>query len=289
MIAPWTDRTGKFSALKSVVLGALFLPLALICYGLLAGPPVARPAIEVNHQAGLWSIRLLMVALAITPLRQILKWPRLITVRRMIGVAAALYLGLHFFAYVVDKGLDLATVLTEIVQRVYLMIGFGGLMIMAALALTSSDGMIKRLGAKRWQRLHRLIYLLGLLAIIHYFLQMKLNVAQPTVFLGLLLWLMGYRLIFWQGGVNWATAILPLLLLSLAAGLLTAFGEALYFNLHRGIPFERILHANLSFARGPRPGWVVLYFGLGATALAIARRVWDAIITVKGGAARAPR
>lgn len=288
MIAPWTDRTGKTSLLKSVVLAVLFLPALLILHGLLGGPPVARPAIEVNHQAGLWSVRLLIVALAITPLRHIVKWPRLITVRRMIGVAAALYLGLHFLAYVVDKGFDVATVLTEIVQRVYLMIGFGGLMIMIALAVTSSDGMIRRLGAKRWQRLHRLIYLLGLLAIIHYFLQMKLNVAQPTVYFGLLLWLMGYRLIFWRGGVTWATAILPLLLLSLVAALLTGLGEAAYFNLHRGIPMERILHANFSFVRGPRPGWIVLFFGLGATGLAIGRRIWDAIVPVKAAVFRAP-
>ena len=149
MITPWTDRTGKVSLLKSVVLAALFLPAISIVYGLFLGPPVARPAIQVNHLAGLWSVRLLMIALAITPLRQILKWPRLITVRRMIGVAAALYLGIHFLAYVVDKGFDIATVLTEIVQRIYLMIGFGGTMIMTALAITSSDGMIRRLGARR--------------------------------------------------------------------------------------------------------------------------------------------
>ena len=288
-MTPWTDRTGKVSLLKSAVLLALCLPALTILYNLVAGPPVARPAIEVNHQAGLWSVRLVMVALAITPLRHIVKWPRLITVRRMIGVAAALYLALHFLAYVVDKGFDIATVLTEIVQRIYLMIGFAGLMIMTALAVTSSDGMIRRLGAKRWQRLHKLIYLLGLLAILHYFLQMKLNVAQPTVFFGLLLWLMGYRLIFWRGGVTWATAIIPLLLLSLAAALLTGFGEALYFNLHRGIPVARILNANLSFVRGPRPGWIVLFFGLGATGLAIGRRIWDAVVPVRAAAARAPR
>ena len=289
MITPWTDRTGKVSLLKSVVLAALFLPAISIGYGLFLGPPVARPAIQVNHLAGLWSVRLLMIALAITPLRQILKWPRLITVRRMIGVAAALYLGIHFLAYVVDKGFDIATVLTEIVQRIYLMIGFGGTMIMTALAITSSDGMIRRLGARRWQRLHRLIYLLGLLAIIHYFLQMKLNVAQPTIYFGLLLWLIGYRLVFWKGGVTWATAILPLLLLAVLAALLTALGEATYFNLHRGIPVARILQANLSFLRGPRPGWIVLFFGLGAIGLALVRRAWDAVQPVRATSDRAPR
>lgn len=288
MTPPWKDRAGKFSPLKSVVLMALCLPALLILHGLLAGPPVARPAIEVNHQAGLWSVRLLMVALAITPLRHILKWPRLIIVRRMVGLAAAFYLALHFTAYVVDKGFDLVTVLTEIVQRIYLMIGFAGTMIMTVLAVTSSDGMIRRLGAKRWQRAHRLIYLLGLLALIHYFLQMKLNVAQPTVFLGLLGWLMGYRLIFWRGGVAWSTAIVPLLLLSLLAALLTGFGEALYFNIHRGIAPTRILQADLSFVRGPRPAWIVLFFGLGATTLAAGRRLRDALV-LRPGAGQAPR
>ena len=86
--------------------------------------------------------------------------------------------------------------------------------------------MLRRLGGKRWQKLHRAVYLAAFLGIIHYFLQMKLDVAQPTVFFGLFLWLMGYRLIFWRGGVAWATAIMPLILLSLGAAVLTGLGEA---------------------------------------------------------------
>jgi sulfoxide reductase heme-binding subunit YedZ len=289
VIKPWAERNGRFSPLKAVVFVLLWLPAVGIVVRLMSGPTLARPAIEVNHEAGLWCIRLIMLALAVTPLRQILKWPKLVIVRRMIGVAAALYLALHFLAYVVDKGFDIPTVITEIVLRIYLTIGFCALVVIAALAVTSTDGMIRRLGGKRWQRLHRTVYLAAALGIIHYFLQMKLNVADPTVMFGLLLWLMGYRLVFWRGGVAWATATLPLLLLTLAAATLTALGEAAYFHVYRGIAPERILHAYESFARGPRPGWIVLFYGLGATGLGVARKLRDWVAPVKAAAAPGPR
>ena len=289
MLVPWVDRNGRFSILKASVFAALFLPAIGICVMSFTGPVVARPAIEFNHRVGLWAIRFLMVTLAITPLRQILKWPKLIIVRRMIGVATFLYLVLHVSAYVVDKDFNFGAVFTEIVLRFYLTIGFGALAIIAVLASTSTDGMLRRLGGKRWQKLHRTVYLAAFLGIIHYFLQMKLDVAQPEVFFGLFLWLMGYRLIFWRGGVAWATAIVPLILLSLGAAVLTGLGEAAYFHLRLGIPPERILHADFIFIRGPRPAWIVLFFGLGTTALSIGRKLWDRLVPPIAAASPAPR
>ena len=289
MLVPWVDRNGRFSILKASVFTALFLPAIGICVMSFTGPVAARPAIEFNHRVGLWAIRFLMVTLAITPLRQILKWPKLIIVRRMIGVATFLYLVLHVSAYVVDKDFNFGAVFTEIVLRFYLTIGFGALAIIAVLASTSTDGMLRRLGGKRWQKLHRTVYLAAFLGIIHYFLQMKLDVAQPEVFFGLFLWLMGYRLIFWRGGVAWATAIVPLILLSLGAAVLTGLGEAAYFHLRLGIPPERILHADFIFIRGPRPAWIVLFFGLGTTALSIGRKLWDRLVPPIAAASPAPR
>ena len=105
-----------------------------------------RPFNEAIHQFGLWTIRLIFLALAVTPLRQILQWPRLILVRRMIGVAAFAYAITHLTLYTADQMFDLAKVASEIVHRIYLTIGFTAVLGLSALAATSTDGMIRRLG-----------------------------------------------------------------------------------------------------------------------------------------------
>ena len=116
---------------------------------------------------------------------------------------------LHISGYVVDQGFDLAKVLSEIVSRIYLVIGATAALMLAVLAVTSTDGMIRRLGGRNWRLLHQLSYFIGLLASIHYFMQSKLFVDEATVLGGLYLWLMGYRLLAWLGPVSlWRLAAL---------------------------------------------------------------------------------
>jgi sulfoxide reductase heme-binding subunit YedZ len=281
MVFPWQNRGGSLSPLKLVVFLALFLPGAWTAFGLLHGTLGPRPLTEAIHQTGLWAVRFLLISLAVSPLRRALNWPRLILVRRMIGVAAFAYALSHLGLYVVDQGLDLRMVASEILHRFYLAIGFAALLLLSALAATSTDGMIKRLGGRNWRRLHRLAYAIGVLALAHYFLQSKLNVAEPAVAAGLFLWLMGYRLLgrFGREGIAPAWMLIPS---ALAAGLVTALGEAGYYAAMIGVDPRRVLAADLAWPFLARPCWIVLLATLALAAIALLRQLWRA-----GQAARA--
>ena len=264
---PWQERNGRFSALKAACFGALFLPGLWVLGQALTESLGARPVTEAIHELGLWTIRLLFLSLAVTPLRLAWRWPQLILLRRMIGVAAFCYALAHISGYVVDQGFDLAKVLSEIVSRIYLVIGATAALMLAVLAVTSTDGMIRRLGGRNWRLLHQLSYFIGLLASIHYFMQSKLFVDEATVLGGLYLWLMGYRLLAWLGPVSlWRLAAL-----GLAASGLTAFGEAGYYTLTRGIDLGRVLAANLSTVTGIRPAVYVLGITLAVALVAALR------------------
>jgi len=273
LVRPWRDYSGQVSPLKASVFAALFLPGIWIAVGLLLrrGDFAARPLMETIHEIGLWTIRLIFITLAVTPARQILQWPRLVLVRRMIGVAAFAYAFTHLCLYTVDQNLNLEKVASEIVLRIYLTIGFAAVLLLAALAATSTDAMIRRLGP-RWQQLHRFVYLIGMLAVIHYFMQSKLNVWEPIIMAGCFLWLMGYRLLAWRQKNR--VPLWQLGLLAVAAGLLTALGEALYYWAVNGIDPLRVLPANLSLMAGLRPSWVVLGMGLAVALVATGRSLW---------------
>jgi methionine sulfoxide reductase heme-binding subunit len=271
MKMPWQDRGGRFSALKALTFAALFVPALVLAEQYVRGTLGARPITELIHGSGLWAFRLLLISLAVTPLRQVLRLPRLILVRRMLGVATFCYAALHLVLDAADDMFNLDLLLSEIVHRVYLTIGAAALLLLLALAATSTDGMIERLGGKRWQALQRSVYLIALLATFHFFMQSKIDETEPTMMAGLLLWLMGYRALAWRGGTPLATSRPTLLLLSLAAALTTALGEAAFFGLFTGIPASLVLEADLSLAAGPRPAWIVLAAGLAATLLATLR------------------
>jgi sulfoxide reductase heme-binding subunit YedZ len=273
---PWRDRAGRVSAFKSLVFALLLLPGLYVAWRLAIGG-YARPYILANHDLGLWSIRLLFVSLAITPLRQVLAWPKLIQVRRMTGVAAFCYALAHFLFYALDKSLQWGVIATEIALRYYLTIGFVALVLISTLAATSTDGMVRRLGGKRWAWLHRLVYLIGILAVVHFFIQMKADVSEPFIMGGLFAWLMLYRLLARRGPVPFAA----LVVLAIALCGLTAGAEAFYYHLKINADVLRVLAANLSFAIGLRPAWLVGAIGLLVAFLGLARPLW-----VKGAGQR---
>jgi sulfoxide reductase heme-binding subunit YedZ len=266
---PWKDYSGRVSPLKLAVFVALFGPALWVMTAFSMGWLGARPTNEAIHQIGLWTIRLIFVALAITPLRAVLQWPRLILVRRMVGVAAFAYALFHLTLYTADQMFDLAKVAGEIVLRFYLTIGFAALLGLAALAATSTDGMVRRLG-RRWQKLHRLVYLIALLAVVHYWLQSKLEVWEPTIMAGVYVWLMGYRLLAqWLPRRLAVRGRLPLVwvgALGIAAAVLTALGEAAYFRFAYGVDIGRVIAANWMFTVGVRPAVAVLGLGLAVVA-----------------------
>jgi methionine sulfoxide reductase heme-binding subunit len=271
---PWLDRAGQVSAFKILVFALLFLPGLYVAWQL-ATHGYARPYILANHDLGDWSIRLLFVALAVTPFRQSLGLPKLIQVRRMIGVAAFCYALAHFVFFALDKSLQIWVVVGEIALRYYLTIGFVGLLILLALAVTSTDGMMRRLGGKKWSALHRLVYVAGALVVVHFFIQSKADVTEPFIMGGMFLWLMLWRVMSRRGlPQRGAGVIVGLVLLALVAAAAAAGAEALYYHLKIGADLTRVLATNWSIGIGLRPSWVVGAAGLAVALGAGFRPLW---------------
>jgi len=273
MRSPFTDRAGRFSWLKTVVFVLLLMPGLWYGGRLLAGDLGADPVQTFLRNIGLWVLYLLVIGLAVTPLRRALRWPQLIQVRRMIGVAAATYVLIHFAGYIVLQRFDLAFVASEIVKRLYLTIGFLALLGLMPLLATSTDAMVKRLGGKAWQRLHRLVYAIVALGLIHGVMQSKVDVAIPTTLAGFTIWLLAWRVLDARFGRGDALPLWSLALLSVVTALVTAGGEAAMYGLFTGVDPMRVLQADLMFRFGPRPAWIVLGAGLAVTLLSGLRRL----------------
>lgn len=283
---PWLDRSGQFSWLKMSVFIAILVPGTLAAFAWAFGHTPAAPALgaigganampvtAALHQIGLWSVRLLLITLAVTPLRRISGWPRLVTLRRMIGVAAFAYIAIHFTLYVVQQNYRFLFVASEIALRIYLTIGFVALLGLLVLALTSTDSAMRRLGGRKWQRLHYFVYPLTALGLAHFFMQSKINVTEPVIMSGLFVWLMLYRIAYrWNGEralSNWQLAGL-----ALSAATVTMLGEAAWYQIATGIGGGRILRAIFDHHH-IRPAWWVLLTALATIPLqAAASRLWN--------------
>ena len=186
-------------AAKAAVHVAALTPLAILAWQVLdvarTGSNVlgADPVAEIEHRLGLWALRLLLATLAITPLRQLTGQPVLVRFRRMLGLYAFAYATLHFSAYLV---LDLrgywAIVFEEIAKRPYITVGFAAWLLLVPLAVTSTKGWIRRLG-RNWARLHKLVYLVGVLAVLHFWWIVKTDVREPLLYAAILAVLLGWR------------------------------------------------------------------------------------------------
>jgi sulfoxide reductase heme-binding subunit YedZ len=248
MSVPWRDRHGGVLKFKAAVLLLLPVPGLVWAYWWAAGDVGARPLNSVIHAAGSWAVRWLMISLAITPFARLIEWPRLLTVRRMLGLTALAYASVHFLLYIIDQKFNLLTVASEIALRFYLTIGFIALLGLIALGVTSTDTAMKRLG-RRWKQLHRLAYPIGLLALMHFFIQTKANVGEPVFVAGLFLWLMVWRLL----PMARRDALSSLYLLVPDSAALTAGVEFAWYGLATRIDPFRILSANWSERFFPRP------------------------------------
>jgi sulfoxide reductase heme-binding subunit YedZ len=266
----WRDRRGEISVLRIAALALLLAPLAKAAWD--AGEIMhgARPINDLMHRAGFWMLMFLLLALAITPMRRITRFGNLVDVRRMIGVGAFVYGLAHISLYTADQMFDLTKVASEVVLRVYLLIGFTALVGLATLAATSTDGTVRRLGAMRWQHLHQVIYVIGALALIHYFQQTKADVSVPTFTAGVFAWLMGYRIVVKLWNVRGELSTLALLGLSVAVGFATmaadAIGIAIVFDVSPLLVLQTDFDFNIDLDM-IRPGWLVLAAGLAVAAL----------------------
>ena len=255
MTPPWRDRRGAFLPFKAAVLAAMFLPGIWYAVWWIAGEAGPRPVTEAIYGTGLWAIRFLLISLAITPVSRMLSWTGLLLVRRMVGVTGLIYGLAHLFFYTMDQKFALGTVVSEILARFYLTIGFVALLGFTTLGVTSTNGMIRRMG-RGWKRLHRLTYPLIALGVFHYFIQSKANVSEPVFVAGLYAWMMLWRALpmGWQRG----TAAYPAL--AVVAGLATRIDP------------WRVLATNQGFDFGPRPAHFVFLAGVIVVALVVGRR-----------------
>ncbi len=192
LLSPWTDRAGRLSFLKTGTFVLVCVPALLVAIALWRNELGPLPYKEALHQIGDWTVRFLVATLALTPLQRILMWPRLALIRRMLGVTAFAYALTHLTLYIVNEKFDLVFVASEIVKRIYLTIGFTALIGLSLLAATSTDAALRRLG-RNWKRLHMIVYGIAVLALLHYFMQSKIDVSQATLWSGLFLLLMIYR------------------------------------------------------------------------------------------------
>ncbi|HUG63446.1 MAG TPA: protein-methionine-sulfoxide reductase heme-binding subunit MsrQ [Methylomirabilota bacterium] len=266
-MTPWTDRAGRFSPLKAIVLVAAFGPALALSYALATGGAGPRPYDFAIHETGEWTIRFLLASLAVTPLRRIIQWPRLILVRRMLGLTALAYAIAHLSLYALDQNLDLGKIASEIVLRIYLLIGFVTLLGLAALGVTSTDAAIRRMG-RNWSRLHAIVYGLAAMGLLHYFMQSKVDVSLPTIYAGVFLLLMLYRRAH-ASGLPLSPPVLAGVAVVAVAGTMAL--ESAWYGLATGVPVERIFYANFNFAVMIRPSWWVGAIGMAVAALALVR------------------
>ena len=260
------EKSGRWSPEKIAAFVAAIVP-ALWLAGLVALHDLgARPVMEALHYCGRWTVRFILAALLITPARRLLNWNKLINARRTLGVAAACYAVCHFTLFIVDQKFNLAKVASEIALRFYLTLGFVTLSGLIALGVTSTDAAVRRLGA-RWGTLHRLVYVIGVLAVIHFALQKKLDIYEPTLMMGLLAWLLAYRALYkWRREVGLA----DLFGLAIFATAFTMLFEALWYGARTGVPFGRIIAINFMFDVDIRPAWWVLAASLAMIAAYVA-------------------
>lgn len=268
MIVPWRDRHGRFLSLKAVVLAAGFIPGAVLAFWWANGVLGGRPVTEVIHGTGDWAIRYLLISLAITPAARVLNWPRLLLVRRIVGLTALAYALTHLTLFVVDQNFHLVMAAAEIMRRFYLTIGFVVLLGLCVLGVTSTNGWAQRLGPW-WKRLHRAIYVLGAIALLHYFIQSKANVSEPVFFAGLYVWLLAWRAL----PTAWQRNLFALLALAAVAAFVAAGIEFAWYALATGISPWRILAASETLHFGLRPAHYVALAGLVVVMLAWLRRI----------------
>jgi len=254
--------------LRLATLVALCLPALDLAWRWYSDDLGARPVTEATHITGDWTVIFLLCSLALTPARAVFDWMPLVQIRRRIGVAAALYAGLHFLIYIGDQKWNLIVVTLEIVRRFYLTIGFTALLMLAALAITSTNGWQRRL-KRNWKRLHWLIYPAAGLAILHFFIQSKANVSEATVAAGMLAWLMAWRLM----PPRLRTSYLGLALLAVGATVAALLFELGWYGLVNHVDPMRILRADINPDLAPRPTMKVLMAGAAVIVLVAARRL----------------
>ena len=183
--------------LKALVFLLCLVPLAKLAleiFGVAGMSLGANPIEELIHRLGIWGLNFLLITLAVTPLRRLTGKSWLLRFRRMLGLFAFFYVLMHFLTYAgLDQRFDLPVIFEDIAERPFITVGFTAFLLLIPLAATSTNAMMKRLG-RRWQKLHRLVYVIAILGVVHFYWQVKLDTLEALVYAAILAALLGYRL-----------------------------------------------------------------------------------------------
>jgi sulfoxide reductase heme-binding subunit YedZ len=190
----------RWIAKPAVFLLALW-PFAGLLWRVLQNDLGTNPIETLNRATGDWSLRFLMIVLAVTPLRRITGWNALLRFRRMLGLFAFFYVCLHFLSWIwLDQYFDLTEILKDIARRPFITLGFACFIALIPLAVTSTHAMVRRLGARTWQRLHRTVYAVAIGGVIHFWWLVKSDIREPLIYAAILAVLLGLRLFWaWRG------------------------------------------------------------------------------------------
>jgi sulfoxide reductase heme-binding subunit YedZ len=182
--------------LKPVVFASCLGPFSWLVYNAFWGDLGVNPVETITNETGIWTLRLLAVTIAITPIRWLTKWNPIINFRRMVGLFAFFYGTIHFSIYfILDRSLMFDGLWDDIVKRPYITVGFTAFVLMIPLALTSTKGWIRRLGGQKWNLLHKLVYVSASLGVLHYWWKVKLDVTNPMVYAAIVAVLLGWRVL----------------------------------------------------------------------------------------------
>jgi sulfoxide reductase heme-binding subunit YedZ len=184
--------------LKSLTFVISLVPLGWYAWGVRANSLGANPIEAVTRGLGAWALNFLLITLAITPLRHYAKWAWPINLRRLLGLYAFFYASLHLTAYLwLDQFFDWMAVAKDILKRPFITVGMAAFLLLIPLAATSTDTAIRKLGGRRWQQLHRSVYAVSALAVLHYLWMVKADLKKPLIYATLLTLLLGLRLLRW--------------------------------------------------------------------------------------------
>jgi sulfoxide reductase heme-binding subunit YedZ len=190
------DRTQRIRwIVKPAVFLAAATPFLLLVWRVLHNDLGTNPIETLNRYTGDWTLRFVLITLTVTPLRRLSGWNSLLRLRRMLGLFAFFYASLHFLSWIwIDQYFDLDAIVKDIVKRPFITLGFISFVLLIPLAVTSTKGMVRRLGARHWQRLHRLVYATAVGGVVHYLWLVKSDIREPLLYAAILGVLLGLRL-----------------------------------------------------------------------------------------------
>jgi len=206
-VSPFLRKFLSSKWTKVAIFLLCLVPFSDLVYRAFNARLTANPVEFIQHFTGDWTLRFLLITLAITPLRKLLNLPELIRFRRMLGLFAFFYVCLHFLTYIgPDQSFSLAGMWKDVEKRRYITVGFLGFVLLIPLAITSTKGWIRRLGGRRWNILHRAIYVAAICGVIHYYWLVKSDIREPLLYAAILAVLLIWRLATWFVNKNAALA-----------------------------------------------------------------------------------